>query len=107
MILATHEAGPNAWFPVALLVPALVSITVAIGLSQLRPRRLPRLMPVLAIGVSVLTLHVSMVTWRHSKDVAMCRSWDGGEDQERCISERRERGRGPWGLLVAPPGGRD
>jgi len=46
-----------------------------------------------------------VLTWRQFKDVAMCKSWDPPEELDRCVSERREQGRGPWGILVRPANG--
>lgn len=106
MVLGSHEAGPNGWFAIALLVPTVVGIVLGLGLSLIRKRTL-RLQPVLvamAVAATGLTLHVSVVTWRDHKDVAMCRSWDRPERLERCISERRERARGPWGIFVRANG---
>ncbi|MDQ3946016.1 MAG: hypothetical protein M3357_12870 [Actinomycetota bacterium] len=105
MILASHEGGPNSWFLLALLVPAVVFAALWIIFSWVRMGRFEALVPLLIFAVTAVTLHVSVVTWRRYKDVAMCQSWEGSSvDMERCIAERRERGRGPWGVLVARNG---
>jgi hypothetical protein len=109
VVLASHEGGANTWFLLVLVLPAFVGMALWVGLSCIRARRFPHaLVPALVIAVTGLTLHVSVVTWRHYKDVAMCESWEGSDvDMDRCVAERRERGRGPWGILVAPNGGGD
>lgn len=108
MLLASHEGGSNAWFLVALLVPAVVGTATWIGLICVRMRRLYVLVPALVVAVTGVTLHISVVTWRHYKDVAMCESWEGPDvDMDRCIAERRDRARGPWGIFVANARGGD
>lgn len=107
MLVAGHEAGPNGWFLVALLVPLVVGPALWVLLSPIR-RRTGRLGPLVAglvTAVTMLTLHVSVVTWRHHKDVAMCRSWDPLPELDRCIAERRARASGPWGVFVRSAGG--
>ena len=107
MVLASHEGGPNALFPLALLVPVVVGSVLWLCLSPIRNRN-PRSQPLLlamVVAVAGLTLHVSVLTWRHHKDVAMCRSWDSPGQQERCIAQRRERAFGPWGIYVVRNGG--
>lgn len=95
------------WFFAALLVPAVVGPAVWLCLSPIRNRslRLQRLVPALVVAVTGLSLHVSVVIWRDYKDVAMCESWDAPAELERCVAERRERGRGPWGIFVRPGNG--
>lgn len=107
VVLASHESGPNAWFLVAVLVPAVLGTALWLCLTPIRNRnrRFQALLAALVVAVTGLTLHVSVVTWRDYKDVAMCESWDPPADRERCVSERRERGRGPWGIFVAPGNG--
>jgi hypothetical protein len=108
VLLASHEGGSNAWFLVALLVPAVVGTALWMCLSRVRGRGFPALVPVLVVAVTGVTLHVSVVTWRHHKDVFMCESWEGpGVDMDRCVAGRRDRGRGPWGIFVANAGGGD
>jgi hypothetical protein len=108
VLLASHEGGSNAWFLVALLLPAVVGAGLWLGLIRGRIRRFPALVPALVVAVTGATLHVSVVTWRHHKDVAMCESWEGpAVDLDGCVAERRERGRGPWGIFVADARGGD
>ena len=102
MVVATHEGGPNGWFLIALLVPMVVGPALWLLLTPLRRRTGPlaRLVPALVVALTAMSLHVSVVTWRHHKDVAMCRSWDPLPELDRCIAERRARASGPWGIFV-------
>jgi len=103
MLLATHEGATNAWFPIALLVPFVVGPVLWLCLTRIRNWR-PRSQPLLlamVVAAAGLSLHVSVLTWRHHKDVAMCRSWDLPAQFDRCIDGRRERAEGPWGIFLA------
>jgi hypothetical protein len=107
LVLASHEGGSNALFPLALLVPFVVGVVLWLCLAPIRNRS-PRSQPLLLAMVAAvmgLSLHVSVITWRHHKDVAMCRSWDSPERLDRCIAERRERAHGPWGIFLVRNGG--
>lgn len=103
LVLASHEGGPNALFPLALLVPVVVGPVLWLCLSRIRKRnpRYQSLLIAIVFAVTGLSLHVSVLTWRHHKDVAMCRSWDLPADFDRCIVGRRERAEGPWGIFLA------
>lgn len=57
------------------------------------------------IALTGVSLHVSVLTWRQSKDEAMCKSWDSPGELDRYVSERREQGRGPGGIFVRPASG--
>ena len=106
MVLASHEGGANGWFPIALLVPFVVGPVLWLCLAPIRNRK-PRSQPLLlavVVALAGLSLHFSVLTWRHHKDVAMCRSWGESEQLERCISLRRERAHGPYGIFVVRSG---
>jgi hypothetical protein len=106
MLLASHEGATNAWFPIALLVPFVVGPLLWLGLAPIRSRN-PRSQPLLratVVAAAALSLHGSVLTWRHHKDVHMCRSWGAQEQVERCISQRRERAHGPYGIFVVRSG---
>ena len=107
MLLATHEGGPNAWFLVALLVPAVVGTALWLGLTAIRNRKrsLQPLVAALVVAAAGVSLHVSVVTWRDYKDEAMCESWDGPDELEYCVAERRAQGEGPWGIFTDRPYG--
>jgi hypothetical protein len=109
VVLASHEGGINSWFLVALLVPVVVGSAAWLGLRRIRRRgrRFDALVVALVVALTGLTLHVSVLTWRDYKDRVMCESWDPPEELERCVSERRERARGPWGIFVNPGDGSD
>ncbi len=106
MVLASHEGGSNYWFPVALLVPFVVGPALWLCLTPIRKGK-PRLQPLLlamVVAVAGLSLHISVLTWRHHKDMVMCRSWDARERVDRCVSQRRERAHGPYGIFVVRSG---
>jgi hypothetical protein len=106
VFLASHEGSTNAWFPIALLVPFVVGPALWLGLSRLRKLK-PNLGPLVAVFVVAATafsLHVSVLTWRHHKDLHMCRSWDGPERRDQCVAARRARAEGPWGIFMARSG---
>jgi hypothetical protein len=90
------------WFLIALLVPAVVGTALWLGMTPIRNRHrtFQRLAAAVVVAVTGITLHVSVVTWRDYKDVAMCESWDGADELERCVAERRARGEGPWGIFM-------
>lgn len=100
-MIATHEGGPNTWFAVALLVPLVTAVALSLAIRLLPNRRMRLLGAVMGLAATVMTLHVSVVTWRAYKDEAMCRSWDPPEALESCIGERRAQGEGPWGIFLA------
>ena len=109
LVLASHEGASNAWFPIALLVPVLVAVALGLCLTPIG-RRNPRAQPllvVMAVAVTGLSLHVSVITWRHHKDVVMCRSWGSPGRMDQCIAGRRERAHGPWGIYVVDASGGD
>ena len=106
MLLASHEGATNAWFPIALLVPFVVGPVLWLWLSPIRERK-PHAQPLLlatVVAVAGLSLHFSVLTWRHHKDVHMCRSWDTPEQTDECIAARRERAHGPYGIFVVRNG---
>lgn len=107
LVLASHEGGPNALFPLVLLVPVVVGVVLWLCLSPIRKRnpRYQSLLMAIFVAVTGLSLHVSVLTWRHHKDVAMCRSWDLPSELDRCIAERRDRAHGPWGIFLVRNGG--
>ena len=106
MVLASHEGASNAWFPIALLVPVVVAVVLGFCLTPIG-RRNPRSQPLLlaaAVAVTGLSFHVSIITWRHNKDVVMCRSWGSPGRVDQCIAGRRERAHGPWGIFQVNSG---
>jgi len=106
VLLASHEGSSNVWFPVALLVPFVVGPALWVGLSRVRKLR-PRLGPLVAafvVAASGFSLHISVLTWRHYKDLHMCRSWDTPEQHDQCVASRRARAEGPWGIFMERSG---
>jgi len=106
LVLASLEGASNGWFPIALLVPVVVAVVAGFCMVPIG-RRSPRYQPLLvvaAVAITGLSLHVAMITWRHNKDVTMCRSWGSRERVDQCIAGRRERSHGPWGIFQVDSG---
>lgn len=102
-MLASHGGGANAWFLVALLVPAVLGTALWRRPTPIgnRNQTFQPLVAALVVAVSGSTLHVSLVTWRY-KDVAMWKSWQPSGESNAVSPSAGHRAR-VLGELHGPP----